>query len=1273
MVAGLTPPDKNKDFKALQDEVAKLRDIVRFTTPSVNASDSTGFGFGSKTSEVPAIAGLFALEPHITPIAIELAFTAGTGDLKTGDLVTTTANGWEGKFIETFVGNDGAGTAVFDPQNTTAFSNVAQTLSVSGGWSATYTTGTNKEERLPINSSSIIVDDINTNYKVQTIIGTINDGQFLILKPIDTKTLTLTSGGNIDIVLDVTIEDNELVILQFHKDNITPDADGNYNVLAAGGGGALGITTWKVPVRLATTANITLSGEQSIDGVTTDTDRVLVKEQTAGEDNGIYLSAAGAWARTSDFNTDEEAVAGIAMMVEEGTTNADKMYVLTTDNIITLDITSLTFENIGAGLVIAGTTENDHLEWDDTGKQWIAQQFLEFQTGDLPAVGDIRFKNNSINLAWRNNANNANYEIKVETNDILDLTRNENIPVSMQLRSQGTPNQQFVFTMNAGAGAAASITSSTATDMDIGSSNIARFNATGLDMNNLNFRFVVDIVMADQGSPASKIIWDAGEDSDTYFSDDETTADRINVTAGGNTFFSWIAGTPNIFGVPSGQVAELEMSTNDIQSVDRLKFSSTGNTGAPASATDHVIFLDGTDDMTFNSQSVDKFQYTFLNQTAMFLSWEDGTPPSGRPILELVTTSTTASHVPLITLYKDNSVITGFPNGAVQFFQNTSGPLQSITSQLVGSTFNASPTFEGTFEIDCAEAGTIPTAYIKCNDSGNNNTRFFKDIDMDGNNIILDVDGDSNFQTSVNDRLILNLGGVPDFIWTGTSYDIAAKFQQFSQIASPNDPPSDGIRLFAKTVGGATHLFQLEEDSTETDLTLGGGGDGNASGIHTKVVKKVDDVVNNSTAFRNDTEMFFTGEANKVYSFTLMLRMNSPASAGLKMDWTLPSGATAVRTKEGFRWIFGDFPSLMDDLTTAITFNTTGAEEQVQMYANVTMGSTSGLVRFRLAQGTAQSVDSKILKGSTMLVYEEGSTISNPIDNLTHTKVVKSADQIVSNTTFTNDTELKFEGAANKTYNFILMMYVDSPSTADIKTIWTLPSGATGRNIRGDWTTTSAVASGDITVSDQVDTTGGTEEIISYQGKIDMGSSSGTCQFQWAQDFNSGSTTVNKGSTLIVYEQGTSTAAGTAGLVSEQIVKPVDEIVNNSIVLQDDDHIFFTVDANSTYSFRLDLWVFAPSAGSGGDFDSNWSLPSGATGRTVSQSIQAQFPQNTVNMTTERIRGGTTGSTAQYAQIFGVVTVGSTPGIAQFRWAQGTADTVDTKVLAGTTLTVWKA
>ena len=66
--------------------------------------------------------------------------------------------------------------------------------------------------------------------------------------------------------------------------------------------GTAGLTP-KLPCRAATTANITLSGTQTIDGITLVAgDRVLVKNQTAGANNGIYEVAAGAWARAYDFS-----------------------------------------------------------------------------------------------------------------------------------------------------------------------------------------------------------------------------------------------------------------------------------------------------------------------------------------------------------------------------------------------------------------------------------------------------------------------------------------------------------------------------------------------------------------------------------------------------------------------------------------------------------------------------------------------------------------------------------------------------------------------------------------------------------------------------------------------------------------------------------------------------------------------------------------------------------------------------------------------------------
>lgn len=106
---------------------------------------------------------------------------------------------------------------------------------------------------------------------------------------------------------------------------------------------------WKQPVRAATTANITLSGTQTIDGVSIAAgDRVLVKNQTAGSANGIYVAAAGAWSRATDMDIGTEAL-GAAVFVSEGTTQGNQQWFQTTDAPITIGTTALVFAQVGGG------------------------------------------------------------------------------------------------------------------------------------------------------------------------------------------------------------------------------------------------------------------------------------------------------------------------------------------------------------------------------------------------------------------------------------------------------------------------------------------------------------------------------------------------------------------------------------------------------------------------------------------------------------------------------------------------------------------------------------------------------------------------------------------------------------------------------------------------------------------------------------------------------------------------------------------------------------
>lgn len=111
----------------------------------------------------------------------------------------------------------------------------------------------------------------------------------------------------------------------------------------------------KASVRAATTANITLSGTQTIDGISLTADeRVLVKNQSTAYENGIYLVKSGAWVRSSDADTWGELVSAF-VFVEEGTANADNGYVCTVNTGGTLDTTAVTWEQFsGAGQITAG-------------------------------------------------------------------------------------------------------------------------------------------------------------------------------------------------------------------------------------------------------------------------------------------------------------------------------------------------------------------------------------------------------------------------------------------------------------------------------------------------------------------------------------------------------------------------------------------------------------------------------------------------------------------------------------------------------------------------------------------------------------------------------------------------------------------------------------------------------------------------------------------------------------------------------------------------------
>jgi len=153
---------------------------------------------------------------------------------------------------------------------------------------------------------------------------------------------------------------------------------------------------WKPAALVATTANITLSGTQTIDGVgVVADDRVLVKDQTLPEENGIYVVAAGAWTRATDADTWDELVSA-AIFVSEGTTQQDTGWTCTSDAGGTLGTSAVDWSQFtggGGGGTLAGLTDvtitspadGVLLRYDNVGGEWINDnRFLAKTNGLAP-------------------------------------------------------------------------------------------------------------------------------------------------------------------------------------------------------------------------------------------------------------------------------------------------------------------------------------------------------------------------------------------------------------------------------------------------------------------------------------------------------------------------------------------------------------------------------------------------------------------------------------------------------------------------------------------------------------------------------------------------------------------------------------------------------------------------------------------------------------------------------------------------------------------------
>jgi len=133
------------------------------------------------------------------------------------------------------------------------------------------------------------------------------------------------------------------------------------------------------------------------------------------------------------------------------------------------------------------------------------------------------------------------------------------------------------------------------------------------------------------------------------------------------------------------------------------------------------------------------------------------------------------------------------------------------------------------------------------------------------------------------------------------------------------------------------------------------------------VVKTANETVNNSATLQDDNHLSFHLPANGQWIFDASIKWSSGATPDLKLDWTLPSGAT------GTYGVVGDQAQATPDAQLSITtsnvfLSSGGGNFSTYLAGEITMGSAAGLVTLQWAQNTANASDTILQKGSWVRV-----------------------------------------------------------------------------------------------------------------------------------------------------------------------------------------------------------------------------------------------------------------------------------------------------------------
>lgn len=228
--------------------------------------------------------------------------------------------------------------------------------------------------------------------------------------------------------------------------------------------GLIGNTAIKTPCRACAGTNITLSGEQTIDGIAVVTDdRVLVTAQTSSVNNGIYVADTGAWVRATDMDGTYDIVTGTLVKVNSGTSYAGFWYVTTTGTPV-IGTDAVDFGKASSELAVVSAFMQTVLDDANAGAARttlglaIGTDVQAYDATNTLAANTQTLTNKRVTARVGSTTSHATPTINTDNVDIYKLTAQAEDITSMTTNLSGTPTDGQVLIIQITGTAARAIT-----------------------------------------------------------------------------------------------------------------------------------------------------------------------------------------------------------------------------------------------------------------------------------------------------------------------------------------------------------------------------------------------------------------------------------------------------------------------------------------------------------------------------------------------------------------------------------------------------------------------------------------------------------------------------------------------------------------------------------------------------------------------------------------------------------------------------------------------